>query len=57
MNLLEIASVDFDVKDQLLIRYSAFFRYWRKCGSIIGQYIKLVIDLEKAYESVKREVL
>jgi hypothetical protein len=30
MNLMVIISVDFDVADQLLIRFSVFVRYWRK---------------------------
>jgi len=34
MKLLGIISVNFDVIDQLLIRYSVFTRYWRKNGSI-----------------------
>jgi len=29
---LVIISVDFDVIDQLLVRYSAFVTYWRKMG-------------------------
>jgi len=33
---LEIISVDFDVTDQLLIRYSAFSKCWRKKASIMG---------------------
>jgi len=28
--------VDFDVIDQLVIRYSALVRYWRKNGTIMG---------------------
>jgi hypothetical protein len=32
MKLLVIISVDFDVINQLLIRYFAFIRYWRKMG-------------------------
>jgi hypothetical protein len=51
MKLLGIISVDFGVTDQLLIRFSAFVRYWRKNGSTMRQYIK------KAYDSVRREVL
>jgi hypothetical protein len=31
--------VDFKVTDQLLIRYPGFIRYWRRNGSIMGQYI------------------
>jgi hypothetical protein len=30
MKLLEIISVGVDVTDQLLIRFSAFLRYWQK---------------------------
>jgi hypothetical protein len=45
--------VDFDVTDQLLIRFSAFVRYWRKNGSTMRQYI----SIRKAYDSVRREVL
>jgi hypothetical protein len=33
MKLLGIISAWLDVTDQLLIRFSAFFRYWRKNGS------------------------
>jgi hypothetical protein len=39
MKLLGIISVGFDVTDQLLIRFSAFVRYWRINGSTIRQYI------------------
>jgi len=27
--------VDFDVRDQLMIRYSIFVRYWRKNGRVL----------------------
>jgi hypothetical protein len=33
MKLLGIISVGFDITDQLLIRFSAFIRYWRKMGA------------------------
>jgi hypothetical protein len=46
--------VDFDITDQLLIRYSIFIRYWRKSENIMGQYS---IDFERAYDSVTREVV
>jgi hypothetical protein len=39
MKLLGTISVDFHIIHQLLIRYSAFIRYWRKNGSITDQYI------------------
>jgi hypothetical protein len=32
MKLPVIVSVDFDIIDELLVRYFAFFRYWRKMG-------------------------
>jgi hypothetical protein len=37
--LLGMISVGFDVTDQLLIRFSALVRYWRKNGSTMRQYI------------------
>jgi hypothetical protein len=37
MKLLGIINVGFDVTDQLLIRYFAFVRYWRKNGSTMRQ--------------------
>jgi hypothetical protein len=37
--LLEIISAGLDVTDQLLIRFSAFVRYWRKNGNTMRQYI------------------
>jgi hypothetical protein len=37
--LLGITSEGFNVTDQLLIRFSAFARYWRKNGSTMRQYI------------------
>jgi hypothetical protein len=45
--------VDFDVIHQLLIRYFAFVRYWRKNGTAH----QLFIDFKKGYDSVGREVL
>jgi hypothetical protein len=53
MKLLGTISVDFDVTDQLLIRFSAFIRYWRDNETVHQLYI----DLKKAYDSVRREVL
>jgi hypothetical protein len=37
--LLEIINVGFDVTDQLLIRFSAFVKYWRKNVSTMRQSI------------------
>jgi hypothetical protein len=54
--LLGITSVGFDVTDKLLIRFSAFVRYWRKMefNETVHQPF---IDFKKAYDSVRREVL
>jgi hypothetical protein len=49
--------VDFDVIDQLLIRYSAFVRYCRKKWEYNGTVHQLFIGFEKVYDSVRREVL
>jgi hypothetical protein len=43
--------MDFDLTDQLLIRFFTFVRYWRKNGSTMRQYFK------KAYDLVRRGVL
>jgi hypothetical protein len=58
MKLLGIISVDLDVTDQqLLIRLSAFVRYWRKKWEQNETVHQLFIDFKKAYDSVSREVL
>jgi hypothetical protein len=49
--------VSFDVADQLLIRFSTFFRYWRKKWEFNETVHRLFIDFRKAYDSVRREVL
>jgi len=48
--------VDFDVTGELLIKYSAFDKYWRKNGYTMKQCISY-LDFKKAYDSVGREVL
>jgi hypothetical protein len=55
--LLGTISVDFDLTDQLLIRFSAFVRYWRKKLQYNKTVHQLFIDFKKAYDSVKWEVL
>jgi hypothetical protein len=52
MKLLGIISVGFDVTDQLLIRFYAFVRYYKKWSTM-----RLYISFKKAYDSVRREVL
>jgi hypothetical protein len=47
MKLLGIISVGFDVTDQLLIRFSALVRYWRKNGSTMRQYISYAYTSKK----------
>jgi hypothetical protein len=37
--IIEIIGEDFDVTDQLPIRYSVFVRYWRQSGSVMEQCI------------------
>jgi hypothetical protein len=56
MKFLGFISVGFHVTDQLLIRFTAFIRYWRKNWSTMKLH-QLVIDYKKAYDSVKKEVL
>jgi hypothetical protein len=48
--------VDFDITDQLLIRFSAFVRYWKKVGYSETVH-QLFVDFKKDYDSVQREVL
>jgi hypothetical protein len=38
MKLLGIINMGSDITDELLIRFSAFIRYWRKNGSTMRQY-------------------
>jgi len=56
MKLLRIISGDFDVIDQLLIRYSVFFRHWRN-GAVKWGIRQLLTDFEKTCDSVGTEVL
>jgi hypothetical protein len=57
MKLLGVISVDFDVTDQLLIRYFTFIRYCRKKLEYNETVHQLFIDLKKAYDLVRRQVL
>jgi hypothetical protein len=54
MKLLGTISVDFNVRNQLLIRFSEFVRYWKNVGVQVHQ---LFVDVKKAYASVRRAVL
>jgi hypothetical protein len=57
MKLLGIISVGFDVTDQMIFRYFAFVRYWRKKDEYNEAVHHLFIDPKKAYDLVRREVL
>jgi hypothetical protein len=56
MKILGNISVDFDVTDQLLIRFSALVEY-RKRRDYNETVHQLIVDFTKAYDSVRREVL
>jgi hypothetical protein len=49
--------VGFDITGQLLIRFSAFVRYWRKKWEYNETVGQLFIDFKKTYDSGSREVL
>jgi hypothetical protein len=42
--------------DQLLIRFSAFVRFWRKKLEYNETIHQIFTDFKKAYDSVRREV-
>jgi hypothetical protein len=50
LNELGTISVDFDITDQLLIRFSAFVRYWKKKWEYNEAVHQLFIDFKKAYD-------
>jgi hypothetical protein len=56
MKLLGIINVGSDVIGELLIRFSAFVRRWRKKWEFETLH-QLFIDFRKAYDSVRRKVL
>jgi hypothetical protein len=59
MKLLGMTNADFDILDQVLTTNSAFVRYWKveRKWQYSGRVHKLFIDFEKAYDSVRGEVL
>jgi hypothetical protein len=52
-SILRIISVDFDVTDQLLIRYSISARYW---GIYTGRVYQSFVNFKKACDSVGRKI-
>jgi hypothetical protein len=57
MKLLGIINVDSDVRDQLLIRFSALIRFWRKKWENYETVHQLHIRLQDSCDSERREVL
>jgi hypothetical protein len=57
MKLLVIIRVDFDVTDQLLIKFSEFVRYWRKKWEYNETVHQIFIDVKKACDSIRRDGL
>jgi hypothetical protein len=57
VKLLGTISVSSIVIDLLPIRFSTFERYQKKKWEYNGMVHQLFIDLKKAYDSIKREVL
>jgi hypothetical protein len=57
MKLLRTTNVDFDVRDQRLIRFSTFDRYCGKKWEYNGTVHQPFTDIKKAHDSVKSEVL
>jgi hypothetical protein len=51
--LLEIISMDFDARGQLLIIYSALVQYFKN-GNMMKHCINSFIDIKKADDSVRR---
>jgi hypothetical protein len=47
----------FNATDQLLIRSFAIIRYWRKKLEYNQTVHQLFVDIKKAYNSLRREVL
>jgi hypothetical protein len=57
MKLFGIINVGSDVIDQLLIKFSAFVRYWRKEWEYNETVHQLFIGFKKVCDSVRREIL
>jgi hypothetical protein len=57
MKLLGISSMDFDIIDQKLIRFSVIWQILEKKWEYNGTVHQLFIYFKKASDSVRREVL
>jgi hypothetical protein len=55
MKLQGIITVDINITNQLLMRLSAFVRYWRKKWEYNETVHQLFIDFKKACDSVWRK--
>jgi hypothetical protein len=56
MKLLGFINVSFDVTAQLVIRFSAFIKCWRKKWEFNETIYQLFTDFKKAHDSLRREV-
>jgi hypothetical protein len=57
MKLFGIISLDFEITDQLLIRFCVFVKYWREKREYNETVHQLFINFKKVYDSVGGEVL
>jgi hypothetical protein len=57
MKLFGTIIVDLNVTDEVLIRFSAFVRHWRKKCEYNKTVHQLFLDFKKTYDSVRRPVL
>jgi hypothetical protein len=53
--IIETINIDFDVRDQLLIRFSAFVRYWRKKWEYGETVHQLFIYFKKVCDTVRKK--
>jgi hypothetical protein len=49
--------MEFTIADQLLISFSTFVKYWKKKWLYSETVHQILVDLKKACDSMRREVL
>jgi hypothetical protein len=52
-----IPLADFDIIDQLMIRFFALIRYWRKTWEYNETVYQPFIDFKEVHDSFRREVM